>query len=365
MASVSSSGSFTMQGLTFPALADRDFNGPGAAAITADTITYVEGDPSEQGLRYTFSGTFTFTRDAGTGVVSDVAGTVRAIRYEFADFANAGNGDVTGGFLIEQIATAVSSFQRADASVAPEILSGGDLITGSSSPDFLVGFAGNDTLRGSDGSNRLDGGLGADFMAGGRFRDIYLVDDARDAVIEFASEGEDLVLASVTHRLQANVENLTLDGNAAINGVGNELANQLSGNFARNYLYGNAGNDVLSGRVGNDVLTGGEGRDAFLFQDAPNAASNVDKVLDFSVADDHFRLQGNAVFASLPTGFLAESAFRINKTGFAQDASDRIIYESDTGELYYDSNGDKPGGSALFAIAAKDLALTRFDFLVV
>ncbi|MBC7337217.1 MAG: calcium-binding protein, partial [Clostridia bacterium] len=52
-------------------------------------------------------------------------------------------------------------------------------------------------------------------------------------------------------------------------------------------------------------------------------------------------------------------------TGLAQDASDRLIYESDTGELYYDSNGSAAGGSVLIAVLNPNLLMTHMDFTVI
>jgi Ca2+-binding RTX toxin-like protein len=51
------------------------------------------------------------------------------------------------------------------------------------------------------------------------------------------------------------VENLTLTGNAAINGTGNSIANVLVGNAAANQLSGAGGNDTYAGGLGADVLT--------------------------------------------------------------------------------------------------------------
>ena len=57
------------------------------------------------------------------------------------------------------------------------------------------------------------------------------------------------------------MENLTLAGAGAINGIGNMSANSIAGNSAANSLTGGGGNDVLHGGAGNDVLIGGLGRD--------------------------------------------------------------------------------------------------------
>ena len=52
-------------------------------------------------------------------------------------------------------------------------------------------------------------------------------------VIEAVDGGTDTVLSYIGYRLQDNVENLTLTGNAALSGKGNSLANRLIGNQVR------------------------------------------------------------------------------------------------------------------------------------
>jgi hypothetical protein len=49
-------------------------------------------------------------------------------------------------------------------------------------------------------------------MIGGAGNDTYLVDDTGDLIAENSGEGTDLVRASVSYTLAANVENLTLTG---------------------------------------------------------------------------------------------------------------------------------------------------------
>lgn len=129
--------------------------------------------------------------------------------------------------------------------------------------------------------------------------------------------------------------------------------------------WGGGGADRLYGNIGNDTLTGGTGADAFVFHSAPNASTNVDRITDFSVADDSIWLENGVFTALAATGTLSAGAFVRNTTGLAQDASDRLIYESDTGELYYDSNGNAAGGSVLIAVLNPNLLLTNLDFTVI
>jgi Ca2+-binding RTX toxin-like protein len=103
------------------------------------------------------------------------------------------------------------------------------------------------------------------------------------------------------------------------------------------------------------------GQDSFLFTTAPNAASNVDVINDFNVADDTIVLNA-AVFGAIGFGSVAGSQFVIG-TG-AEDAGDRIIYNDATGAVYYDSDGTGGAAAVQFAQVSAGLPLTNFDFYV-
>jgi len=135
-----------------------------------------------------------------------------------------------------------------------------NVITGNTAGNVLSGLGGNDRLAGGDGNDTLNGGTGADHMDGGLGDDIYYVNDAGDVAAE-AAGGIDTVLASITHTLSANLENLTLTGLAASTGTGNAGNNLIKGNSGNNILLGLAGGDTLNGNSGDDTLDGGDGND--------------------------------------------------------------------------------------------------------
>lgn len=214
---------------------------------------------------------------------------------------------------------------------------------GNSANNYIVGNAGANLLWGADGNDTLDGGTGADAMDGGNGDDTYIVDNSGDVTYEASALGGiDTVESSVNRTLAANLENLKLTGSAAINGAGNSSNNIITGNGAAN------------------VLTGGAGDDSFVFNTALGP-SNVDTIADFNVANDTIHLS-TAIFTGIGgTGVLSAAAFHIGAA--AADASDRIIYDSATGALYYDADGNGGGAAIQFATLATGLALTNDDFL--
>ena len=93
-------------------------------------------------------------------------------------------------------------------------------------------------------------------------------------------------------------------------------------------------------------------------------SSNVDSILDFSVVSDTLQLE-NSVFTQLTTtGTLSASNFRADATGNAVDSNDYIVYETDTGKLFYDADGSGAGTKLLIATLTANPVLTAADVFV-
>ncbi len=107
----------------------------------------------------------------------------------------------------------------------------------------------------------------------------------------------------------------------------------------------------------------GSGADLFLFNSALNASSNVDRITDFSRADDTIQLDNDVFTAAGAVGTLSAGAFHAGTS--AHDADDRIIYDSTTGRIYYDADGNGGGARVLFAQVTAGVALTNADFQIV
>jgi Ca2+-binding RTX toxin-like protein len=220
----------------------------------------------------------------------------------------------------------------------------------------LVGNSSGNNIIGNDGDNIISGEGGADQATGRAGNDTYYVDHANDRVIENGGQGADTVYASVSWTLTAgsDVETVQALGTAPIN---------LTGNANGNVVIGNNGNNRLNGGDGRDELTGLGGQDEYLFNTPLNAATNVDRITDFSVADDTILLDQTIFSSSLGLGNISAGEFVIGTA--AQDANDRIIYDSNTGALFYDNDGVGGNAQVQFAELSRGLGLTNLDFLVV
>ena len=136
-------------------------------------------------------------------------------------------------------------------------------------------------------------------------------------------------------------------------------------------VMGQNGNDRIHGGSGNDVLTGGTGgsdnNDTFVFDTALNASTNVDAITDFAANNvDKIELD-QSVFAALSvSASLAGQNFSANAGGNAADADDFILYDTSTGNLYYDADGNGDGAAKiLFATLTATGTVDATDFRVV
>jgi Ca2+-binding RTX toxin-like protein len=272
-----------------------------------------------------------------------------------------------------------------------------DYVKGGWGDDVIVGYAGNDYLFGNDGNDSLSGGPGVDVLSGGfgydtasyggfstdftfvlntdgsvtvsdksgQFGTDYLYD------IEFASfsDGTFSLTSLLPVVLPPSDPYIPSDPYLGDSGrntlVGDSGGNNLKGLGGNDTINGGGGADYLYGGNGNDVLTGGSGKDHFVFDVKPNRTSNNDKITDFRVVDDTIRLD-NAVFTKVGgNGALKSGAFYANMTGKAHDSSDRIIYEKDTGKLFFDADGTGKVAGVHFATLTNKAAVTVKDFFVI
>ena len=233
---------------------------------------------------------------------------------------------------------------------------------GQSTSMYLLGNELTQRIIGDYGNNVLNGGgselVKGDTLIGLDGDDTYRIFGQRDVVLESAGGGNDIIFTSGNYQLAAGVEVETLsthqhNSTLAMNLTGNELNNLVIGNFGANRLDGGGGSDTLIGFAGDDV---------FRFAATPTAGAVV-TIQDYNNGADVILLDTKA-FTAIAGGPLASSSIAIGAA--AADADDRIIYNSETGALSYDADGNGSGAAIQFAqigtgLTASDLRIVAAD----
>jgi serralysin len=225
--------------------------------------------------------------------------------------------------------------------------------TGNSFNNYMSGNSADNTMDGGIGNDTLDGFGGNDVLIGGLGNDTYYVDSTNDSILETSAITTeiDVVYASIDYYLAGNVENISLIGTANIGATGNYLNNVMIGNGAANYFQSEAGNDTITGGLGNDKF----------FFVAPTGYGN-DTITDFTVGADKIVIAG-ANFATdlISTGLTAAQFV----TGTAATTADqRFIYNSTTGALLFDYDGNLSGAASQIATLSTNPALGITDFII-
>ena len=209
---------------------------------------------------------------------------------------------------------------------------------GGKGDDTLIGGDGNDTLYGGGGNDTFDGGAGDDIMDGGTY--------SNSDTVNYKSASNGLTV------------DLHITGSQNTIGAGNDTLININSLIGSNYndtLIGFDSNNhnYLNGGLGNDTLTGGLGQDFFVMNTALGA-NNVDTITDFSTSD-YIQLgtnlfRGTADSTRFGNIIFKYGSFVANATGTAMESDDRIIYNTTTGGLSYDADGNGSGSAVLFAI---------------
>jgi Ca2+-binding RTX toxin-like protein len=316
--------------------------------VVSDSIHGQAGNDSLAGN----GGTDTLFGDAGDDVLDGGAGADTMV-------GGAGNDtymvDNAADVVIENVGEGTDTINASvsyslPANVEILVLTGAGTIAGTAN-------SGSNTIVGNSAANVLDGGVGADTMSGGAGDDIYMVDNAADAVIENVGEGTDTIYAAVSYSLPANVESLVLTGAGTITGTGNSGGNTIVGNSAANVLDGGAGADMLVGGAGDDVYVvdnsgdvvvenPGEGNDAIYAAVHYRLAANVDNLVLQGGAD--LQAYGNTL-TNVITG---NSGNDLLDGGAGADllsggAGDDVYFVDDAGDSVLESSAG--GNDVVFA----------------
>jgi Ca2+-binding RTX toxin-like protein len=237
--------------------------------------------------------------------------------------------------------------------------SGQDRVVGNLGNNSISSGSGDDVIEGRGGDDILIGGRGADTIYGGGGSDTVTFDYLfSPAVINLVTGRGSGAGTEAEGDVYVGIENVEIArfSSSGHTVIGSGVANRLTGSSGNDTLSGGGGADTLVGGDGFDRLTGGAGPDSFVFLRVPFSPSS-DVITDFQ-ADDRILLD-RAGFAALGPSVTA-SELRFGNV--AQDADDRLIYNTANGLLRYDPDGNGSIAATVIATLAGAPVLTFQDF---
>lgn len=283
---------------------------------------------------------------------TDVAERINALGGNDTVWADGGNDNVDGG----------------DGNDFLDAGAGADVVLGNLGDDFIRGGIGNDDLRGGAGIDSIFGQADNDLILGGLDADAIQGGDGADTIYG----GDNTVVAGIRDA--------------------GDLGNAINGGRGNDTCYGGGGIDAINGNVGADLLVGGGAADAItcgldndvdvVWFNEPSVRGVVDTIAQFSVADpvtgtvnDILRFSQAAMPQAAPAGgggrrggaavpprpvagrALAANQFLTITNATPGSAAPttmgtaalRFIYNTDTGALWYDQDGN--GATAATQVA--------------
>jgi Ca2+-binding RTX toxin-like protein len=259
------------------------------------------------------------------------------------------------------------SFGSAEDAVT-DFVSGTDKLTFDNAAFTAIGGAGSF----SAGDARFASGAG---FTSGRDTSDRVIYNTTTGELFYDADGSGAGAAQLIARLQGApalaATDITVMGEAAPPPIrGTDADDLLNGTAGKDIILGEGGNDWLIGFGGNDTLTGGAGQDTFVFGGLPGA-TNVELITDFVSATDKILLE-DEIFLGLGPEGASEGNFADGDARFAagagftsaRDASDRIVYDTSTGTLYYDGDGSGGRAAELIAVLQGNPVLAATDIAV-
>ena len=134
----------------------------------------------------------------------------------------------------------------------------------------------------------------------------------------------------------------------------------MHGKDGNDTLLGQGGDDRIVGGRGNDSLTGGTGVDQFWRW---RSTTGIDTITDFQVGIDKLYISARGFGGGL-VGGASLSAAQFTLGTAATDSSDRFIYNSSTGALFFDVDGTGATAQVQIATLQTGLALTNADIRI-
>jgi arylsulfatase A-like enzyme len=238
-------------------------------------------------------------------------------------------------------------------------LAGNDYLVGKTGDDQLFAMKGNDTLSGGGEQDFLLGGEGSNLLKGGGGDDILAANEGNDTLQ--AGRGQDVLFGG-----KGNDE---LNGGGGNDSIYNHLNidtgdggdDVLKGNRGNDLLIDDLGDDTLMGGRGKDTLSGGSGSDVFVFE---SPKEGVDTIADFVGSDDTLFISAKTLGGGLTAGVaLKEEQLAIGSQ--SNNTSELFIYNTQTGNLFFDPDGSGPKEQVKIAILTNQTLLSAKDIFII
>ncbi|NJK57778.1 MAG: tandem-95 repeat protein [Pleurocapsa sp. SU_5_0] len=234
-----------------------------------------------------------------------------------------------------------------------------NLILTQNAPNSVIQLADyfEDVENGDNLSYSLRASSSIQSSTSGKFFDGFSLDGTKALTLNYADDviGRSTITVKVTDAGNKFVE--TAFTVSVINV--NENGDVLLGGNGNDYLVGKQGNDTLNGGAGNDRMSGGGGKDRFVFN-SPN--EGVDNIADFSVQDDTLVFSAAGFGGNLTAGMVSSQMLTVGTA--ASDNQHRFIYNTGSGDLFYDSDGMGDNEQQKLANLKPGLGLTHNNFYI-
>jgi serralysin len=242
----------------------------------------------------------------------------------------------------------------------------GDTLYGLNGDDRIYGGGGDDNISDRKGNDLVSGGIGNDDIYGYWGNDTYYGGGGNDWTFDYF--GDD--------KVYGGSGNDTVDAGLGFDSIyGGSGDDVLSGDSpfevpGRDILVGGRGNDTIIAGVNEDTLTGGEGSDTFGFRNIWRG-TEADQVVGFTSGEDQIGISRSGFSrrfgseADFALGTLLENDFFSGSAPQPQGMDDAILYDTDSGRLFFDENGEEAGGRAQVATLQGAPELRASDFVIV
>lgn len=307
--------------------------------------------------------------NGGTGASDtlSVGGTLGAAAVSGFEVLNASaNADVSlanGGATLGTVTLTMASGVDLKMTVAQnEGLKNSASVSGSGQSVTLTdagsttAIAGVETYRFAAGANSIATGSAGQAFNANALADGDVLTLTGSVAASVTLVAGDLAAAAATGALTVTA---TTGSNVIATGTGADAINAGTGDDT---IDAGGGNDTVTGGAGSDSITLGAGSDFLVL----NSLVGADTVADFAASADKIQLS-KAVYTGLgSTGALAASAFESNAgLTAAATAAGRVIYDSTTGDLYYDADGSGGTAAVLVATLTGAPSISATNFLVI